>query len=180
MIIQIIWGVILLFSFSLAEADTFLSYQEEIQKLFLKEASDQQAFKKAVQTARLLAYLEFMPLDTFGGFYQCLKKENQWAYLSEKKRERLLNLCRSQGREVSSLAPAVRPAEDKKWIQGISEIRTELADLRNQIARLSKETREQSLEVSQALTKLSDQMNALRADALRVENQPPQSQTEIY
>lgn len=140
-------------------AETLPSYQEEIQRLFLREAGSPGDFKKAVQTARLLGYLEFLPTEVFSEFQLCFKKENRWEYLSAKKREKLLNLCKGRGRALSSVAEptsvsiaSVRPANEKKIEQQLNQVRAEIGELRTLFEKLSKEIRNQQDRILGALT----------------------------
>lgn len=134
---------LLIFPFC-ATAESLSRYQEEIEKIFLKEAVSTSRFKEAVQTARLLGYLEFMAAESFAKFHECMTKEKTWNYLGAKRRESLLNSCRGRGRMMSGtadvLAPTiVTPAANEKQEQNINELKRELTELRNLVERLSQD-----------------------------------------
>lgn len=134
---------LLIFPFC-ATAESLSRYQEGIEKIFLREAASSGRFKEAVQTARLLGYLEFMASDSFAKFHECMTKEKTWDYLGAKRRESLLNSCRGYGRVISGagegIAPAiVTPAANEKQEQNINELKRELTELRNLVERLSQD-----------------------------------------
>jgi len=126
------------------KAETYSDYQEETERLFLGEASKQRHFKKAIQTARLLGYLEYMSIDGFSSFHKCMKEEKRWEYLSAAKREKLLNRCHASGRSLSSSplvveTRTVRPAEAERQTQSMSDLRGEISDLKNQMLSMKTE-----------------------------------------
>lgn len=152
---------LLLFSFTLS-AESLSGYQEDIQRIFLREAASKSQFTKAVQTARLLGYLEFMEPEAFPKFSQCMNKEKNWDMLSSAKaREHLLNSCRAQGRMVSGapsplLVPGtVSPAASQKQEQELVSIKRELSDIREMVEKLSKDMRQNQEKMTEALTQLS-------------------------
>jgi uncharacterized coiled-coil protein SlyX len=129
-----------------ASGESLSHYQEEIEKIFLREAVSTSRFKEAVQTARLLGYLEFMAAESFAKFHECMTKEKTWNYLSAKRRESLLNNCRGKGRMVSGaadvIAPTVMtPAANEKQEQNINELKRELTELRSLVERLSQDVK---------------------------------------
>ncbi|OGQ63769.1 MAG: hypothetical protein A3G92_01280 [Deltaproteobacteria bacterium RIFCSPLOWO2_12_FULL_38_8] len=133
-------------SFAAISAESLLNYKEEMQRIFVREAANKDNFTKAVQTARLLGYLEFMEPESFSGFHQCMSKEKNWDYLNAKKREQVLNSCRGQGRSISGItstpsAPAVSPAASQKQEQEMNSLRRDMNDLRNMIEKLTTEIR---------------------------------------
>ena len=137
--------------------ETLRTFQDKIQEIFLQEAGNTSKFKEAVQTSRLLGYIEFIVPEMFDAFHQCLMSEKSWSYLSAKKRERLLNECRSSGRSVSSVTRftdsggTVRPAENKKNEQTFQHLRSELNDLRTMIEKLTKEVQNNQDKIMQSL-----------------------------
>ena len=142
-------------------AESLNSYQEDIQRIFLREAANKAQFTKAVQTARLLGYLEFMEPEAFSKFFQCMNKEKNWDTLSAKGREQLLNSCRAQGRMVSS-APspifvpgAVSPATSQKQEQEFTFIKRELSDIREMVEKLSQNVKQNQEKMSEALDQIS-------------------------
>ena len=142
-------------------AESLSNYQEDIQRIFLREAANKNQFIKAVQTARPLGYLEFMEAEAFPKFFQCMTKEKNWDTLLAKAREQLLNGCRAQGRLVSS-APsplfvpgAVSPAISQKQEQELMAIKRELSDIREMVEKLSKDMRQNQEKMADALDQLS-------------------------
>jgi len=135
--------VILIFPLTIFTAESPSRYQEEIEKIFLREAAKASRFKEAVQTARLLGYLEFMAADAFPKFHECLTKEKGWDYLNAKRRESLLNSCRGKGRIIAAgevISPTiVTPAANEKQEQSINELKREVTDLKNLVERLSQD-----------------------------------------
>ena len=160
----VLWALfplfLILFS-AMGMAESLNSYQEDIQRIFLREAASKSQFTKAVQTARLLGYLEFMEVEAFPKFSQCMNKEKNWDTLSAKGREQLLNNCRAQGRMVSSapspfLIPgAVSPAASQKQEQELTSIKRELSDIREMVEKLSQNVKQNQEKMTEALNQIS-------------------------
>ena len=158
----VLWAGLPFFLFSMtSRAESFRSYQEDIQKIFLREAASSSQFTKAVQTARLLGYLEFMEPEAFPKFFQCMNREKNWDILLAKAREQLLNGCRTQGRVVSGtpsplfVPGAVSPAASQKQEQDMTSIRRELSDIREMVEKLSKDMRQNQEKMTEALNQIS-------------------------
>lgn len=137
-------------------SETFNNYQTGIQTTFMREAANKNNFVKAVQTARLLAYLEFMEPESFNRFYQCMSKDGNWDYMSAKKREVLLNSCRAEGRSVSGAVVAgpvttLSPALSQRREQETERLQKEIDDLRNLVEKLSVDVRNNQDQVMQTL-----------------------------
>lgn len=136
-------------------AESWSRYQEEIEKVFLREAAKANRFKEAVQTARLLGYLEFMDTEAFSKFHECLTKEKAWDYLSARGRESLLNSCRGKGRVIAAgevISPTiVTPAVDEKQAQSINELKREMTELKNVVERLSQDIKQNHDRLSESI-----------------------------
>ncbi len=156
--IVIILGL-LIFPFCVT-AESLSRYQEGIEKIFLREAASSSRFKEAVQTARLLGYLEFMASDSFTKFHECMAKEKTWDYLSAKRRESFLNGCRGYGRAIGGtaegIAPTtiVAPAANEKQEQNINELKREVTELRNMVERLSQDLKRNHDRLVDSITNL--------------------------
>ncbi|MBI3019199.1 MAG: hypothetical protein HYY61_04840 [Deltaproteobacteria bacterium] len=158
----VLWALFPLFLFSaMGRTESLRNYQEDIQRIFLREAASKSQFIQAVQTARLLGYLEFMEPEAFSKFSQCMNKEKNWDVLSAKTREHLLNSCRTQGRMVSGspgplFAPGVvSPAASQKQEQELTFIKRELSDIREMVEKLSQDVRQNQEKVTEALSQIS-------------------------
>ncbi len=175
----VLWAVFPLFLIStIGLAESLNSYQEDVQRIFLREAANKNQFTKAVQTARLLGYLEFMEAEAFPKFFQCMNKEKNWDMLSAKAREQLLNTCRAQGRMVSSASSplivpgAVSPAASQKQEQDMSSIKRELSDIREMVERLSKEVRQNQEKMAEALSQISRTPSQIAPPSAPEQTQP--------
>lgn len=164
----IVFTILFVFSYVWkANAETLSGYQDQIQRVFLKEAANKNAFTKAVQTARLLGFLEFMEPESFSKFHQCMVKERNWEYLSAQKRQTVLNECRGYGRGISgtiatSSQPtfAISPAVTQKQEKEMDSIRKDIDQLRGMIERLSSDLRSNQDQVLDALNRLSQRAPA--------------------
>ncbi len=167
-----------------SQAESMGSYQEDIQRIFIREAATQSQFTKAVQTARLLAYLEFMEPEAFSKFSQCMAKEKNWDVLSAKGREQALNRCRAQGRMVSSassssfLAPAaVSPATNQKQEQDMASIKRELSDIREMVEKLSQAVKQNQEKTTEGIDRISSGQLPSRAPS---QGTPPAPEQPLY
>lgn len=154
--IILIIGLILLLGWK-ASAETLSGYQEGIQRIFIREAANKNMFIKAVQTARLLGYLEFVESENFLKFHQCMSKEKGWEYLSAQKRQTTLNECRGYGRTISGVVfpvqptLAVSPAAAQKQEQEIVSLRKDLDVLRSMIEKMSADIRNNQTQLLETL-----------------------------
>lgn len=153
---------------ALGTAASLVSYQEEIQKQFLREAAKPATFKKGVQTARLLGLLEFLPPEGFGSFHACMKQEKHWDRLSARQRERILNECRLSGRVISSIEKrqnsgalgSIRPADAKRQQQDINQLRIDISELREIVENLSRDLKNNDDRILERLKGLQNNLTS--------------------
>ena len=176
----VVLGFVLSGFLSGPRAETLSSYQESAQREFLREAANPRHFKKAVQTARLLGYLEFLEPKAFTGFHQCMETEKRWSYLSAKRRESLLNSCRAKGRAISAIetsdiaSPGVRPAKEKRQEQTIQQLRSEIVEMRSALDNMTRMMREHQNRVTDALTAIRRDISSVPAESTRRPESSPQ------
>ena len=124
-------------------AESLSSYQQTIETVFLREVANKNTFKQAVQTARLLGFLEYMSPDSFSRFHACISKYKNWDTLTAKGKQSALDACKAQGRnlagEIAPVTPsisAVSPAANSIQERELRELRKEILDLRNMVEKL--------------------------------------------